>query len=151
MGKTIWKKMNKKNYITSGANIDNRGLEKWEKSKTTFSKTLNVVFVGKLSNHPVISDTFTPLSSYSLDRLINSLRFPDIRIEPKRTISVSITSCKLTGVPINTTWIAKVAPYNNRQVQVIFDIEELIPSHHVARLVYEMVEAISYEQIFSHL
>ncbi|MGG1664664.1 transposase, partial [Brevibacillus sp. NRS-1366] len=41
-------------------------------------------------------------------------------------------------------------PYNNRQVQVIFDIEELIPLHHVARVIDEMVEAIPDEQLFSH-
>jgi len=41
-------------------------------------------------------------------------------------------------------------PYNNRQVQAIFDIEELIPEHHVARVVDEMVEAVPDEQLFSH-
>lgn len=41
-------------------------------------------------------------------------------------------------------------PYNNRQVQVIFDIEELIPAHHVARVVDEMVEAIPDELFFSY-
>ncbi|MEJ8548837.1 IS1182 family transposase, partial [Brevibacillus borstelensis] len=40
--------------------------------------------------------------------------------------------------------------YNNRQVQVIFDIEELIPVHHVARVVDEMVEAIPDDKLFSH-
>ncbi|WCK56498.1 IS1182 family transposase [Aneurinibacillus sp. Ricciae_BoGa-3] len=41
-------------------------------------------------------------------------------------------------------------PYNNRQVQVIFDIEELIPENHVARVVDEMVETIPDEHLFSH-
>jgi hypothetical protein len=27
-------------------------------------------------------------------------------------------------------------PYNNRQVQIIFDIEELISVHHVARVAF---------------
>ena len=40
--------------------------------------------------------------------------------------------------------------YNNRQIHVIFDIEELIPMHHIARVVDEMVEAIPDEQLFSH-
>ncbi|MBN6187678.1 hypothetical protein JQN58_12270 [Aneurinibacillus sp. BA2021] len=33
-------------------------------------------------------------------------------------------------------------PYNNKQSQVIFDIQELIPDHHVARVVDEMMESI---------
>ena len=41
-------------------------------------------------------------------------------------------------------------PYNNRQVQVIFDIEELIPENHEARVVDEMVETISDERLFSY-
>ncbi|WP_053165689.1 IS1182 family transposase [Bacillus sp. FJAT-27238] len=41
-------------------------------------------------------------------------------------------------------------PYDNRQMQILFDIEELIPAHHVARVVNEMVEAIPDEQLFSH-
>jgi hypothetical protein len=38
-------------------------------------------------------------------------------------------------------------PYDNRQIQVIFDIEALIPEHHVARVVDEMVEAVPNEQL----
>lgn len=41
-------------------------------------------------------------------------------------------------------------PYDNRQIQVILDIEALIPEHHVARVVDEMVEAVPDEQLFSH-
>lgn len=41
-------------------------------------------------------------------------------------------------------------PYNNQQIQVIFDIQELIPEHHVARVVDEMVEAIPDKQLFQH-
>jgi hypothetical protein len=41
-------------------------------------------------------------------------------------------------------------PYDNRQIQVIFDIEALIREHHVARVVDEMVEAVPDEQLFSH-
>ncbi|MBP1931934.1 transposase [Ammoniphilus resinae] len=41
-------------------------------------------------------------------------------------------------------------PYDNRQIQVIFDIEALIPEHHVARVVDEMVEAVPDEQLFFH-
>ncbi|MBE3569795.1 MAG: IS1182 family transposase [Bacillales bacterium] len=41
-------------------------------------------------------------------------------------------------------------PYDNRQIHVIFDLESLIPEHHVARVVDEMVEAVPDEQLFSH-
>ncbi|MFC0610648.1 transposase [Scopulibacillus daqui] len=41
-------------------------------------------------------------------------------------------------------------PYNNRQVQAIFDIEALIPEHHAAHVVDEMVEAVPDDQLFSH-
>jgi len=41
-------------------------------------------------------------------------------------------------------------PYNNRQIQVIYDIELLIPENHVARVVDEMVECVPDEQLFSH-
>jgi len=41
-------------------------------------------------------------------------------------------------------------PYDNRQIHIIFDIEALIPEHHVARVVDEMVEAVPDEQLFSH-
>ena len=41
-------------------------------------------------------------------------------------------------------------PYDNRQIQMIFDIESLIPDHHVARVVDEMVEAVPDELLFSH-
>ncbi|RFU66336.1 transposase [Peribacillus saganii] len=41
-------------------------------------------------------------------------------------------------------------PYNNHQVQVIFEINELLPSHHAASLIDEMVESIPNEKLFSH-
>ncbi|WML31739.1 IS1182 family transposase [Neobacillus sp. OS1-32] len=41
-------------------------------------------------------------------------------------------------------------PYDNRQIQVIYDIEALIPENHPARVVDEMVEAVPDEQLFSH-
>lgn len=40
--------------------------------------------------------------------------------------------------------------YDNRQIQVIYDLEACIPEHHVARVVDEMVEAVPDEQLFSH-
>ncbi len=41
-------------------------------------------------------------------------------------------------------------PYNNQQIQVIFDLQELIPDHHVARVIDEMVEAIPDQRLFSY-
>jgi|SRR5699024_2345881 len=41
-------------------------------------------------------------------------------------------------------------PYNNKQIQVIYDIEAFIPEHHKARIVDEFVETIPDERLFSH-
>src|SRR5690606_4687745 len=41
-------------------------------------------------------------------------------------------------------------PYNNRQVQVIYDIEALIPENHPSRIVDEMVASVTDEQFFSY-
>ena len=41
-------------------------------------------------------------------------------------------------------------PYTNRQSMMILDIESLIPEHHMARLVDEMVESIPDELLFQH-
>nr|WP_240613544.1 hypothetical protein [Pueribacillus theae] len=40
--------------------------------------------------------------------------------------------------------------YNNHQSFFIYDLQELIPEHHVARVVDEMVEAIPDGQLFAH-
>jgi len=48
----------------------------------------------------------------------------------------------------------KLAPtfklYNNKQIQMIYDLESLIPVHHAARIVDEMVESVSDETLFAH-
>jgi transposase len=41
-------------------------------------------------------------------------------------------------------------PYDNKQVQMILDLEMFIPSHHVARVIDDMVESIPDEQLFAH-
>ena len=41
-------------------------------------------------------------------------------------------------------------PYNHRQVHTILDIESLIPAHHPARVVDEIVESVPDDQLFSH-
>jgi len=40
--------------------------------------------------------------------------------------------------------------YDNKQAQMILDLEMYIPSHHVARVIDEMIEAIPDEQLFAH-
>jgi len=40
--------------------------------------------------------------------------------------------------------------YDNKQMHMILDIESLIPSHHVARVIDEMIEAIPDELLFAH-
>ncbi|QTD40974.1 transposase [Sporosarcina sp. Te-1] len=41
-------------------------------------------------------------------------------------------------------------PYNNRQGFAIFDVQELIPENHIARVVDEMVEAIPDERLYTY-
>jgi len=40
--------------------------------------------------------------------------------------------------------------YDNKQMHMIWDIEALIPAHHVARIIDEMIEAIPDSQLFAH-
>jgi len=40
--------------------------------------------------------------------------------------------------------------YNNKQAQMILDLEMYIPTHHVARVIDEMIEVIPDEQLFAH-
>lgn len=48
----------------------------------------------------------------------------------------------------------KLAPtfksYDNKQIQMILDLELYIPPHHVARVIDEMIEAIPDKQLFAH-
>lgn len=41
-------------------------------------------------------------------------------------------------------------PYDNKQMHMILDLEALIPVHHVARVIDDMIEAIPDEQLFAH-
>ncbi|WP_106767367.1 transposase [Paenibacillus faecalis] len=41
-------------------------------------------------------------------------------------------------------------PYDNKQAQMILDLEMYVPTHHVARVIDEMIEAIPDEQLFAH-
>ncbi|MFC4305312.1 transposase [Cohnella boryungensis] len=40
--------------------------------------------------------------------------------------------------------------YDNKQMHMILDLEALIPIHHVARVIDEMIEAIPDQQLFAH-
>jgi transposase len=40
--------------------------------------------------------------------------------------------------------------YDNKQMHMIWDLEALIPIHHVARVIDEMIEAIPDQQLFAH-
>jgi transposase len=40
--------------------------------------------------------------------------------------------------------------YDNKQAQMILDLEMFIPAHHVARVIDEMIEAIPDQQLFAH-
>jgi transposase len=56
-----------------------------------------------------------------------------------------------TTIPVTKRQIAPTfKPYNNHQSSAIFDVQDLIPEHHVARVVDEMVEAIPEAQLFAH-
>jgi transposase len=48
----------------------------------------------------------------------------------------------------------KLAPtfkcYDNKQAQMILDVEMYIPNHHVARIIDEMIEAIPDQQLLAH-
>lgn len=63
--------------------------------------------------------------------------------EPDVTVKKEIESSKRSFTPT-------FKPYDNRQIQVIFDMEALIPEHHVARVVDEMVEAVPDQTLFAH-
>ncbi|GBG06241.1 putative transposase, partial, partial [Paenibacillus agaridevorans] len=41
-------------------------------------------------------------------------------------------------------------PYDNKQTQMILDLELFTPDHHVARVIDEMIEALPDEQLFAH-
>ena len=41
-------------------------------------------------------------------------------------------------------------PYDNKQAQMILDLEMYVPTHHVARVIDEMIEAIPDQQLFAH-
>ena len=55
-----------------------------------------------------------------------------------------------TGVPQPKTVSPTFIPYNNQQGLAIFDIQDLVPTHHVARVIDEMVEMIDDELFFTH-
>ncbi|WP_249222080.1 IS1182 family transposase [Planococcus alpniumensis] len=55
-----------------------------------------------------------------------------------------------TGVPLSKKASPTFIPYNNQQGFAIFDIQDLVPANHVARVIDEMVELIDDELFFAH-
>ena len=55
-----------------------------------------------------------------------------------------------TGVPLPKKVSPTFIPYNNQQGFAIFDIQDLVPDNHVARVIDEMVETIDDELFFAH-
>lgn len=55
-----------------------------------------------------------------------------------------------TSVPLPKKVGPTFIPYNNQQGFAIFDIQELVPANHVARVIDEMVETIDDELFFAH-
>lgn len=49
-----------------------------------------------------------------------------------------------------TTQQCTFKPYDPKQVHMILDLELYIPAHHVARVIDDMIEAISDQQLFAH-
>jgi len=47
-----------------------------------------------------------------------------------------------TAVPQKRNFTPTFIPYDNQQTTVIFDIQDLIPDHHVARVIDQMIESV---------
>ncbi|QTD41282.1 IS1182 family transposase [Sporosarcina sp. Te-1] len=75
---------------------------------------------------------------------------------PKNTTSHYTTEFPLAIEEIKANPVSKrrfsptFKPYNNRQGFAIFDVQELIPENHIARVVDEMVEAIPDERLYTY-
>ena len=64
---------------------------------------------------------------------------------------LSLSIEETTTIPVTKRQLAPTfKPYNNHQSFAILDVQDLIPEHHVARVVDEMVEAIPDAQLFAH-
>ncbi|MFI8495157.1 hypothetical protein ACIGC1_19985 [Peribacillus butanolivorans] len=53
-----------------------------------------------------------------------------------------------TAVPQKRNFTPTFIPYDNQQTTLIFDIQDLIPVHHVARVINQMIESIE-DSVFS--
>ena len=70
----------------------------------------------------------------------------EIHYNTQTTLSLEVEETVVPKRQLAPTFI----PYNNRQSTIIFDIMDLIPEHHVARVVDDMIEAIPDTQLFAH-
>ena len=55
-----------------------------------------------------------------------------------------------TTVPQKRNSTPTFIPYDNQQTTVIFDIQDLIPPHHVARVIDQMIESVEDKVFFEH-
>ncbi|MGE7122533.1 transposase, partial [Peribacillus sp. NPDC046944] len=55
-----------------------------------------------------------------------------------------------TTVPQKRNSTPTFIPYDNQQTTVIFDIQDLIPVHHVARVIDQMIESVEDKVFFEH-
>ncbi|WP_107839608.1 hypothetical protein [Metasolibacillus meyeri] len=73
---------------------------------------------------------------------------PKITNENYNTEQTSLPLRAQQGTSISTKGSAPTfIPYNNQQGMSLFDIQDLIPSEHVSRVIDEMIERIG-DQIF---
>ena len=80
------------------------------------------------------------------------MRNPKITTENYTTeqLSLPLSLEEGTDVPQKKSTVPTFIPYNNRQSFAIFDLQDLIPPHHVSRIIDEMVEGIEDALLFSH-
>lgn len=76
--------------------------------------------------------------------------FPEYIEEKQEDQKVEIQASERQKNPNPRQLAPTFKPYDNRQVQMIYDIESLIPEHHEARVIDEMVESIPDEKLFSY-
>ena len=73
-------------------------------------------------------------------KYITQLELP-VEMKPDKESAITVPKRRLAPT---------FKPYDNRQSFAIFDVEGMIPEHHVARVIDEMIESIPDEQLFAH-
>ncbi|YCI74959.1 hypothetical protein M1D47_14970 [Bacillus sp. R1-10] len=65
-------------------------------------------------------------------------------------ISLPLAIQEETCVSKKENYSPTFIPYNNQQGISLFDVQDLIPSNHVSRVIDEMIESIEDKVFFSH-